>query len=271
MAYSKNLKCVAFAISFVVMLSLTPPPACGGLQDAINAMYDSYESLEFPRDFLAPILGNDVFGPSTELFLNNKVRAFSDGPQLLYEPSSGGLTAIIPAAVIDIGREGVPNYVKLYSLADVSIDSRQLHGSWSLPTSTSLAWGLTGPLAAVPATDALTITQDQITWRTTAVFGGTTGLYGEPLESKIVAAVVNLGLVLPRGLTFQELEQSIFPGQSLNYVEYYNHRGVVTFTVPLTLGIVPEPTTFAELVSACALILARRRQRRPSIRCRRIV
>jgi hypothetical protein len=125
-----------------------------------------------------------------------------------------------------------------------------------------LAWGYAGPLAAVPATDALTITQDQITWRSTAVFGGTTGLYGEPLQSKIVAAVVNLGPVLPPGLSLATLEDEIFPDPSVNVVDYYNHRGVITLTVPFSLGIIPEPSTLSELMCTIGLGLMCRFTRR---------
>jgi hypothetical protein len=277
MAYSRKPQSLASAICFFFVLSLTSCPARGGLQDAINRALDGFESLEYARDFVAPIAGNDIptypFGSVS--VANNSTELFSDGPQVLYAPDSGNLTAVVPAAVIDSGMLHSlqsPTYVKLYSIAGVSLDSRQLHGTWSLPASTALAWGVTGPLTAVPAMDALTITQNQITWRTTAVFGGSTGLYGEPLQSKIVAAVVNLGPVLPRGLTLQALEQSIFPDPLLNVVDYYNHRGVITYTVPFTLGIVPEPSTMGELTCAIGLglVLARRPARRATAGASRI-
>jgi hypothetical protein len=69
-----------------------------------------------------------------------------------------------------------------------------------------------------------------------------------PPTVRPAAAVVDFGAVLLSGLARADFAAMGFGDPASNYVDYFNHRGIVTLQVALSLSIVPEPSAGSQLL-----------------------
>ncbi len=189
--------------------------------------------------------------------------------------------ANIPAALLTFLQINLPGDssccesppIKLYSIANVNI---VMHSFAEIPTiqASTFTWTLEG-LGHISSGMDVTTTDGQILWQPTYSTDPST----DPLESisipptgKVTAAIIDFGAALPKGLTNLEVESIFSPnGLSTSFVDYSNHRDVVTLTVPFSVTVVPEPTEAAEgaialIISACC---SRSRARQLSFGARR--
>ena len=66
---------------------------------------------------------------------------------------------------------------------------------------------------------------------------------------------------MPSVLTQADFAAMGFGDPASNYVDYFNHRGVVTLQVPLSLVIVPEPGCVIQVILAIGMVWCRRVRR----------
>lgn len=240
----------------VLLTALTASAAEAGLQDAIFRLIDSAETLDPNREFVAPVAGLDDPGPCTgaDCASVNGLASSLASPRLIYDDTSGHLLASIPAASINLAGDAFPAWAKIYSIAQVSFDSRMFQRNVPSPNSVVLGWPSGGgPLEAMDTIPIVSAEVDRYLWMPTdrSLF---------PLSS--AAALIDFGDVLPPGLTAADFARLSVGDSGANYVDYFNHRGVVSLHIPLTVVVVPEPTTPALLLAACLLIAASKIRRR---------
>jgi hypothetical protein len=240
----------AACVSAVLLTALTATSAKAGLQDAIFSLIDSAEASDPHRAFVAPVAGLDDPGPCTGADCASATGLVSSSvsPKLIYDDTSGHLLASIPAASINLGGDPYPAWAKIYSIAQVSFDSRLFQRNVPSPNSVVLGWQSGGgPLEAMETIPIVSEEADRYLWMPTdrSLF---------PLSS--AAALIDFGNVLPPGLTAANFARLSVGDLGATYVDYFNHRGVVSLHVPLTVVVVPEPTTLALLLAACLLTAA---------------
>jgi hypothetical protein len=163
--------------------------------------------------------------------------------------------------VLDVGAPPAPNYVKIYTIDNLAIDSRLLPYEQTELNSTVLAWSESdGPLEAIVTAPTILRSSDQAFWIPSGLI-----LPGSwPTSLRPAAAVIDFGAALPPGLARADFAALGFGDPASNYVNYFNHRGIVTLRVPLSLAIVPEPSTATSLCVAAIIAAStvNRRRRR---------
>lgn len=258
----RELRSVALAVALLLLLSGI---ASAGMQEALRALFDTVEASNPIRDFVQPVAGADIRPPCVGAGCPDGPPPPLPGPALRYDWSTGKLSASIPAALLDVGppsSAGITNYQKIYTLAGVVIDSRMLPDGVFAIDSTVFGWQLLrGPLEVLPPTAEISRTSTSLVWRPLGLNLPPSGM---PADGP-VAAVVDFGAVLQPELSRAELQQIVLPDPSLNFVEYLNHRGVVSFRAPLSIEVVPEPSTGQAAVitlSIAGMLLAEARRER---------
>jgi hypothetical protein len=227
-------------ITAVVIFMLPSSTISAGL---VSAMLTSFDGLEqaLPRAYVAPRIGNDVQRP------------FGRPPQFVYDPNTGDLRAELPAAILDGGDFFTLN---IYSLSKAAFTFNSIDLTPLRPTAELFVWDAgQGPLVNYNLNSEFVIAGRSVEWHTPSLITSPNW----PLYSKVVAANIDFGPVLPPSLSQNDLEQVGFTDASLNYVEYYNHRGIVTQHVPFSLGFIPEPSNMIEgFIAALTLALCGR-------------
>lgn len=244
-------------VSSAILIPLTANTANAGLQAAIFAEIDSAEASNPQRLFVPPVAGSDTPQLCSGIGCPNATALVSASavPELIYDSTSGHLSASIPAAALNLAGEFSPYWDKIYSIAQVSFDSRLFERNVASARSVVLGWQNGGqPLEPIDTIPIVSIEADRYLWMPTdrSLF---------PLSS--AAALIDFGSV-PPGLTAADFARLGVGDSGANYVDYFNHRGVVSLHVPLTVTVVPEPTTPALLLGA-SLLIAASKIRRPRI------
>jgi hypothetical protein len=248
MAESRIMAPRRLIILSALWLALPAISARADLLSAVLTAYDELEKSEVPRIFISPRTNNDVHA---------KDRL---GPKLTYDPSSGDLKAEVPAVVIDTG--SFP-YAKLYSISSASI-------GWSLfpfeemsLKQSAYSWrnGI-GSLNEIIADFIFSEIDGKFAWHPIGIIDP----MAEPLawpNQRAVAGVVDFGHVLPSGLTKAEVERLLMPnGTTPAFVDYANHRGIVTLRVPMPLRVIAEPAAGPLIAAAFCFLAIRSRPRR---------
>jgi hypothetical protein len=243
---------------FVAILVCTiGSSARAGLMEAMLTAFDALEKASGPPQFVAPVDGNDVPG-RIPWGANPNPGEFSSGPGIMYDPVSGNVTAFVPAAVLKLDY-GADEYWKGYTLADVSIATQLLGNGMPSYSSEIFEWQYSSraleekmPLAEV------SITGNLVNWKPLDSATDSTSQFP---QYKAVAAVIHFERPLPPGLSLAELRQLAESSQESNFVDYFNHRGIVTQHVPFSLGIVPEPRNAIQVILAIIIVWCSRLRR----------
>lgn len=248
----RELRSVGAALPLLLLLNGI---ASAGMQEALRTLFDNVEASNPVRDFVQPLAGSDVKQSCVGAACPDGPPPPSPGPALRYNWNTGNLSATIPAAVLDVGAPPIANYEKIYTLADLVIDTRMLTHDVVAIDSTVFGWQLfSGPLEVLPPKSSISRNDTSLVWRP---LGHNLPPSWMPPNGP-VAAVVDFGFVLPPALSQAELEHLIFPDPSLNFVAYVNHRGAISFRAPLSIESVPEPSTgqavIVTLVIACLIL-----------------
>ncbi|HJQ79256.1 MAG TPA: hypothetical protein VJ828_04840, partial [Lacipirellulaceae bacterium] len=204
--------------------------AHAGLRSAILTAYDGIEQSHDSRIFVTPRAGNDV------------PLDLSMGPKLIYEPASGQLSAQIPAVVVHNARffDGTSQYTKLYSLSSATIGSEVVSLEAPFLNGTAYAWrnGIGSLYQIHPDIESAEV-NCCLSCDASLVCDSIPPVW--PLIGRTVAASINFGQILPPKLSHAELQLLTQDGTLAAFVDYANHRGVVTLRVPMLLHVVPEP------------------------------
>jgi hypothetical protein len=238
-------------VSAVFLTTLAASSAKAGLQAAIFAAIDSAEASDRQRAFIPPVAGMDDPQPCTGADCTSATPLVSSSvvPELIYDDLSGHLSASIPAVSLNKGGEVFPYWAKIYSIARVSFDTRLFQRNVASPNSAVLDWqNGGGPLEILDTTPIVSEDVDHYSWAPTdrSLFP----------SFRPAAAIIDFGNALPPGLTEADFARLSVGDSSANYVDYFNHRGVVSLHLPLRVVVVPEPTTDALLLFAACLVIA---------------
>jgi hypothetical protein len=88
-----------------------------------------------------------------------------------------------------------------------------------------------------------------------------------PTAGKLVAATADFGSLLPPNLSLMEVRHLLAgDGLSPGYVDYANHRGIVTLRVPMSLHVIAEPGAAELMCAALAILTSLSTRRRPRAR-----
>jgi hypothetical protein len=239
-------------VIFAVSLSLACNTAKAGLQPPIEALWDRLEASNPVRDFVPPFVGTNTLRECVGAACPDGPVRWSFAATLVYDWNTGNLSAEIPAAVLDDGRPTAPNYEKIYIIDSLAIDSRLLPYGKTELNSTVLGWSEQGgPLELVAAAPTILRSSNQAFWIPNGLI-----LPGSwPPSVRPAAAVIDFGAALPAGLIQADFAALGFGDPASNYVDYFNHRSIVTLRLPLSLEIVPEPSTLVEFGVALPLVL----------------
>lgn len=193
---------------------------------------DMIERENGPPLFVEPFAGNNVASGE-----------FSLGPRVVYDAVTGDVTAFVPAPVLKYN----DGYWNAYTLGAASFTSSLLGNKLPSYSAKVLEWQFvpSGLVEISPFAD-LFIADDLITWR-----------LRKPVPGRPEAAVLSFERPLPAGLNLAELTQRAGLPDA-NYVDFYNHREIVTLRVPFAIEIVPEPGAMAVVVVALTSVCLRR-------------
>jgi hypothetical protein len=235
-----------------LLFSLPTNTVKAGIQSAIEAFWDRLEASNPDRDFVPPFAGTNTMRNCVGWECPVDPVRWSFAPTLVYDWNTGNLSAEIPAAVINAGRPDAPVYEKIYTINSLAIDSHLLPYATTHLNSTVLGWSEQndGPLELVAADPTILRSNDLAFWIPSGLM-----LPGSwPPSARPAAAVIDFGAALPSGLTRSDFAALGFGDPESNYVNYFNHRGIVTLRVPLSLAIVPEPSNLIEAFIAALTI-----------------
>lgn len=253
------------AVTVALQLMLLVSTAEAGLQDAFARIYDRAEASNAEREFVPPVAGSEPPRPCVGAFCPLDEEPFSQPPELIYDWNTGNLSARISAAVLNVGATPSSYWASAYTLAQLSIDSHLLPVEVAAPRSTTFVWQTGG--GALEVTDFIPQLSESgghyvwepIDWSPVVWPLEGTGIW--PPAGKPVAAVVDFGSVLPPGLTGADFSRLGIDDSRSNYVDYFNHRGIVTLHVPLSLEIVPEPSAAIQVILAIIMLWCCRARR----------
>jgi hypothetical protein len=230
-----------------------------GLQWGVMAgLYDHLEASSPERIFVAPVAGLGTPRPCVGANCPVDESPFSQPPELIYDSNTGNLSAKISAVVLNVGAPTIRNWDSIYTLAQLAVDSRLFPAAAATPGSTTFVWQTGGgPLETTDFIPEVLESGGHYVWEPmdwSPVEWPLEGTGIWPPAGKPVAAVVNFGPVLPPGLTGADFSRMGIDDSRSNYVDYFNHRGIVTLHVPLSLEIVPEPRNVIQVILAIIMV-----------------
>jgi hypothetical protein len=243
----KKIKRRLVAALVVFIALVVTNRANAGLRSAILESMDGLERAAHETAFLAPLPGNDRHGVT------------SLGPSLIYDPSTGGLSAEIPAATIELEGFYSSGFAKLYRISSVQFELASKANLMPSLQQTAYTWmNIIGPLTEVAVDFEFASSDGRIVWQPLDLVGPGRGHPLWPHWNSVVAAQIDISGLLPPGLSRSEV-QGLFGGNEspTASIDYANHRGVETLHVPMRLCVIPETSAIA-LVAIAALILALR-------------
>jgi hypothetical protein len=246
------------ALIAALLFSMVGNAAEAGLQSAIEAVWDQLEASNPVRDFVPPFVGANPLPNCVGAGCPVDPVRWSFAATLVYNRNTGNLSAEIPAAVLDDGAPPTPNYEKIYTLDSLAIDSRLLPYEKTNLASTIFGWQQPfGPLETIDMSPSVLRSEAQLVWAPNGlIFPGFW-----PPAVRPAAAVIDFGFPLLPGLVQADFAALGFGDPATNYVEYFNHRGIVTLHVPLSLEIVPEPDSVIQVILAIIIVWCSRLRR----------
>jgi hypothetical protein len=252
-------------VTVALQLMLLVSTAEAGLQDAFARIYDRAEASNPERIFVPPVAGSETPRPCVGAFCPLDEEPFSQPPELIYDWNTGNLSARISAAVLNVGPTPSSYWASVYTLAQLSVDSRLLPAGAGAPRSTTFVWHTGGgPLETTDFVPQASESGGHYVWEPmdwSPVVWPLEGTGIWPRAGKPVAAVVDFGPVLPPRLTGADFSRMGIDDSRSSYVDYFNHRGIVTLHVPLSLEIVPEPSNVIQVILAISMVWCSRLRR----------